>query len=381
MSDAHRKENKNMKKLTAFILSAALVLSMAGCTDSSNNSTGSNIPVASQKVNSHKDPDSSLIPGKDILTPATTEAQEFIKTQYSNYTYYSTAEEYDRSKGIRKYYEGQITNEDFKHELFESICSVLKQGELTLKREQQVTGGANPFLTMENAGGAKYTLSEGILIHNPTEEGGDSIYIFTAPHSTLYFSKDPETDEIIKALAQDGVKTDSNLVRTETVTKTQPAPSDPKAVIPQQPIAYLSIRSNFAWGQNISGTCVDTAGNVYHFDFSKTYDSSTNGKFEDSILELIYSQGAIPNEVLADVSAVRLGMAYAAKIFPNAKVKTESKMCDYGQNTLYAVVNGKAVMLYSKGDVDKTVEDEYAAKTIDCYTKAMSLSVGPAICE
>ena len=88
-----------MKKFTAFILSAALVLSMAGCTDSSNNSTGSNIPVASQKVNSHKDPDSSLIPGKDILTPATTEAQEFIKTQYSNYTYYSTAEEYDRSKG------------------------------------------------------------------------------------------------------------------------------------------------------------------------------------------------------------------------------------------------------------------------------------------
>ena len=200
-----------MKKFTVFILAAALVLSMAGCADSSKSGTESNIPVASQKIDSQIDPDSSVI---DKLTPATTEAQDFAKTRFSDYTYYSKAEEYDRSKGIRKYYEGQITNEDFKHELFESICSVLKQGELTLKREQQVTGGANPFLTMENAGGAKYTLSEGILIHNPMEEGGESVYIFTAPHSTLYFSKDPETDEIIKALAQDGVKTESNLVRT-----------------------------------------------------------------------------------------------------------------------------------------------------------------------
>ena len=367
-----------MKKFTTFILAAALVLSMAGCADSSKSGTESNIPVASQKIDSQIDPDSSVI---DKLTPATTEAQDFAKTRFSDYTYYSKAEEYDRSTGIRKYYEGQITNDDIRHELFEAICSVLKQGELTLKRGQQVTGGANPCLTMENAGGAKYTLSEGILIHNPREEGGESVYIFTAPNSTLYFSKDPETDEIIKALAQDGVKTDSNLVRTVTTKQAQPDPSPSKAVIPHKPIAFMTVRSNFAWGQNISGTCVDTAGKVYHFDFSRTYDSRSTGKFEDRILELIYSQGAIPNEVLAEVSAVRSGLTYAAKISPDAKVKTESKMCDYGQNTLYAVVNGKAVMLYSKGDVDKTVEDEYAAKTIDCYTKAMSLSVGPAICE
>ena len=45
-------------------------------------------------------------------------------------------------------------------------------------------------------------------------------------------------------------------------------------------------------------------------------------------------------------------------------------MCDYGQNTLYAVVSGKAVKLYSKGDNDEFTDDVNAKKAIECFENA-----------
>ncbi|MBQ1903451.1 MAG: hypothetical protein II168_03700, partial [Ruminococcus sp.] len=71
-----------------------------------------------------------------------------------------------------------------------------------------------------------------------------------------------------------------------------------------------------------------------------------------------------------DTYILKQGIAYAAKISPNAKFTSEHKMCDYGQNTLYAVVDGKAVMLYSKGDNDKFTDDVNAQKAIECFKKA-----------
>ena len=64
------------------------------------------------------------------------------------------------------------------------------------------------------------------------------------------------------------------------------------------------------------------------------------------------------------------GVKYAAKVSPNAKFSREHKMCDYGQDTLYAVVDGKAVKLYSKGDNDEFTDDVNAQKAIECFERA-----------
>ena len=46
-------------------------------------------------------------------------------------------------------------------------------------------------------------------------------------------------------------------------------------------------------------------------------------------------------------------------------------MFDYGQNTAYAIVDGKFVMLWSNGDNDYTVEDKYAPKATEAFNEAL----------
>ena len=53
-------------------------------------------------------------------------------------------------------------------------------------------------------------------------------------------------------------------------------------------------------------------------------------------------------------------------------------MCDYGQDSLYAVVDGKAFLLQSTGDCDKTPLDEKAKEAIKYYNKAYSGATCPA---
>ena len=51
------------------------------------------------------------------------------------------------------------------------------------------------------------------------------------------------------------------------------------------------------------------------------------------------------------------------------------KMCDYGQKTSYAVVDGKAIMLYSYGDNLRVVEDDNAKKAEELFGKALTDSL------
>ncbi|MBQ3936458.1 MAG: hypothetical protein II722_05310, partial [Ruminococcus sp.] len=89
-----------MKKSVIITIAAAMILSMAGCSDSAKGTAGKDISVASQK-----EPGSSVA---DKLTPPTTTAQEFAKGKYDDYRYFSTAEEYDSKAKVNRSYKGEI---------------------------------------------------------------------------------------------------------------------------------------------------------------------------------------------------------------------------------------------------------------------------------
>ena len=120
-----------MKKSAAMILAAAMILSMAGCSDSAKGTAGKDISVVSQK-----EPSSSV---SDKLTPPMTIAQEFAKGKYDDYRYFSTAEEYDSKAKVNRSYKGEITADEFRREIFETLCRIIGNGEMTLKDGQRAT--------------------------------------------------------------------------------------------------------------------------------------------------------------------------------------------------------------------------------------------------
>ncbi len=80
-----------MKKSVIITIAAAMILSMAGCSDSAKGTAGKDISVVSQKEpgnsaadtgSSRSDPSSK----DDRLTPAITEAEYIIKSDYNDFT-------------------------------------------------------------------------------------------------------------------------------------------------------------------------------------------------------------------------------------------------------------------------------------------------------
>lgn len=374
------------------ILAAALVLSMASCTETS---PGTNLPVVTQTPDSSvpdtslPDPDSSvndkLTPPttqKPVLTPPTTELDDITNSEFTDFTYFSKAEDYDGKTKIRRYYEGEIKDEKYTKQIFEKLSAILKNNHLTLSGEQSVSGGGNALLTFKKKNGDEYKLCKGILTYHPMEEGGEEVYMLITPHAVMYFGTDCEEETTLESLVTNGVKTEENLTKTVNPQERQTPESD--LVKPANPIAFMTVRSNAAWGFSLSGTCIDTKGIVYSFDFSKTdfQSSYTSGKsFEQRVLEYINTVGVRITGAACDTNKLKEALSYASKVDPNAKITEKYVMCDYGQNTVYAVVNGKPIMLHSKGDVEKTVKDDNAQKAITLYEKLLSSAVAPAICE
>ena len=381
-----------MKKLAAMILSAVLVLSMASCSESGG--TGANLPVVSQNADSSIADPSSSVPDSnsskpkpdssrgdpsskdDRLTPATTEIEDIIKSDYNDFTYFSKAQDYDNKTMIRKYYEGEIKDDSYKKEIFERIRTILKTNALTLTGEQSVSGGADALLTLKTKGGAEYRLCKGILTYHPMEEGGPEVFILQTPHSMYYLCPDYENSTTLESLVTAGVVTDENLVKTVLPQETPVKKG--KSVQPDNPIAFITLRSNYAWGREFHGSCVDTAGRMYTFDYSKISEGTYSGTFEERLLQLIKQNGVISTEIIYDTTQLRQAIAFAKQADPNGKFKEEYKMCDYGQDSLYAVVDGKAFLLQSTGDCDKTPLDEKAKEAIKYYNKAYSGATCPA---
>ncbi len=500
-----------MKKLAAMIVAAAMVLSMAACTDSAEGTAGTDISTVSQKV---PDPDSSRM---DKLTPPTTIAQDFAKQSFDYYRYYSSASDYDKDMRTQYYYKGEIAAEEFRQEIFDTLCRIISSGEMTLK-DGQKAGQSEPELTIEGSGGEHYVVYKCIITNNDEEAGGPSAYAFISQYGTMYFTADSEDQRIFDTDIREGVISDENLVKTDdnrsilkdkvknitdgkysdftyiggqqTVTdkenyvqkvyegeivdnvwkqkiftelcdilkngntelkgeqhvqggarniltlKTKDgeeigigegilvehpqldggakvyvlklkngtlyygASSErfdefvrcgvtqseknlvktielPKSEIkksdvkPQFPLTYIKLRTNYAHGVDINGTCTDAKGDVYSFDFSKTLPAG-KGELMDKVIKNL--ENGIANIIKPgaqlDASILEQGAKYAAMISPNAEFSCEHKMCDYGQETLYAVVDGKAVKLYSKGDNDEFTDDVNAQKAIECFRKA-----------
>jgi len=499
-----------MKKSVIITIAAAMILSMAGCSDSAKGTAGKDISVASQK-----EPGSSL---PDKLTPPMTIAQEFAKGKYDDYRYFSTAEEYDSKAKVNRSYKGEITADEFRSEIFETLCRIIGNGEttlkdgqratqsepeliiagkdgtnyvvykciitnndneaggmgayafsskggtmyftedsvdsrifdsairkgvisdknlvkkedkvpvynekilkiidanpkdltfiggkqtvndkgnyvvktyegeiednvwkskifaelcdilkqdiITLKGEQDVQGGASSILTLKGADIGEISIGKGILIGHPGEEGGSAIYVVTIKQGgQLYFGGGNKRFEEFVHNAV--IQSEENLVTTVKLPKSEIKKSDVK---PQFPLTYIKLRTNYAHGEQINGTCTDAKGDVYSFDFSKTLPAG-KGELMDKVIKNLKDGIAniIKTGAQLDASILEQGAKYAAMISPNAEFSCEHKMCDYGQVTLYAVVDGKAVKLYSKGDNDEFTDDVNAQKAIECFRKA-----------
>jgi hypothetical protein len=164
------------------------------------------------------------------------------------------------------------------------------------------------------------------------------------------------------------VQSRNTLVKIVELPRPEIKKSDVK---PQFPLTYIKLRTNYAWGEHISGICTDAKGDVYSFDFSKTLPAG-KGELMDKVIKSLEDGIAniIKTGAQLDASILEQGAKYAAMISPNAEFSCEHKMCDYGQETLYAVVDGKAVKLYSKGDNDEFTDDVNAQKAIECFRKA-----------
>ena len=375
-----------MKKFMVLILALSMTLAVSGCTQSSS---GKDLPVASQKVESKPDPDSS-VPDKltppetkrdssvvipDKLTPATTEAQDFASGDHSYYKFTSSAEKYDSAEKKRYYYKGEIADDGVKRTIFHGLARIINSSEIQPKGEQTVTGGANALITFTGKSGEEYKLCEGLLIQHPDEEGGDAIFIFRMPHSTIYLGAGYEAMQDLKNAIRDGVMTSKNLVKTSSLNNTEP---EQKELKPKD-IAYIRVYSNYAEGRVEKGFYLTVNGEYHTFDYSKIdpkENKQASETHEQWLINLICEQSPYDmKQVSLQTRYIKQALAYAAKTDPDAKVTVTHKMCDYGQKTSYAVVDGKAIMLYSYGDNQRIVEDDNAKKAEELFGKALTDSL------
>lgn len=368
-----------MKRLFAAALALALAFSMVGCAEKTDGETeADDIAAISPKDSSISDPvsDPASVPddgsGKDggsdsyeKLTPATTPWQDFLKNGYEDYTFTSQAQDYDSKTMMHRYYSGEIREDAVKKEIFEKLGSVFSGEEITLSGKQDIRFGS-VILFMESESGGQYCLRKGILVDDPMQEGGPEIYVFKAPHSLSYFKKtDPEECEELEKLIEKGVKTERNLKKN--IDESKLVFTDPVF-----PLTYISVRSNFAWGCHVGGSFVDGKGMYFRFDLSDEIEKTGSSSFADSIYDLLREgKGKITcSGVYLDKDLITKGLGYAEKIGEDTKFTEEGTMCDYGQDTLYAVIGGKLVMLHSYGDTTKTSEDENVQGAIKCFKEA-----------
>lgn len=364
-----------MKRTSVIIIAAALMLSLSGCGESSESVKAEDIiPVSQGTVSgtvtsvsvSERVSEGSVT---EICTSEVPETAEITGRKYSDFGFFAKAQDFDRETGTRSYYEGEITDDVCKQEIFDTLCGIFGQGELVLSGEQSVSGGAVPFLTMKSAEGTEFKLCKGILTYHPMEEGGDEVYILVTPYSRLCFAA--AGAEFEKLIAK-GVRTEENLVGQKV-----PENSEPDSVSPKLPLTFIQLRTNWAWGESISGYFFDSAGRMFTFDLSNSLENVPGQDLAETVCDRLEEGGAAvkPSELRADISALKTGLEYVAKIDPGANVREESVMFDYGQDTLYAVVDGKPVMLVSKGDINMTVEDENAENAIRCFSDAMQAAM------
>ena len=319
-----------------------------------------------------------VISDKNIVKKEKVESAEktidSIRTsKYSDFTFISGQQIItETSTYTRKYYKGEIKTDNYRQELFGLLNRILASEKVETAGKYQVTGGARDMLTLRSGTNDVLSISEGILVPaakkgEATVEGGPSVFIVKIKQDRLYFNTTNELREQFKGQLQLAVQTKENLIKTEDI----PRPEGKKSAYkPKFPISYIDLRTNWAWGEHINGICIDADGKIYSFDFSNSLPRG--GDLLESVVNNLKEGigNILDSGAVCDTTLLKTGVEYASKMSSDAVFTQEHKMCDYGQNTLYAVVSGKAVKLYSKGDNDEFTDDVNAKKAIECFENA-----------
>lgn len=300
--------------------------------------------------------------------------KNFIASKYSDYKYIGAEQTVNDDKNhVRKYYQGEINADSFRKEIFGQLARIFSQSSIRTEKIYSIQGRTKPILTVNKGNTELFNISEGIYVprqaaqNKTTIQGGPAVFVVKLQQDTVLYNADPAVRNKLVQLLKTGVMTAENLYKQEEIPEM--TKSDVK---PKMPVTYIMLRTNFAWDQHISGRCIDANGRYYNFDFSKSITYGSDDLIGSVFENLKNGIAKITDSgVNCDTALLKQGVEYAAKMDPNAKFTSEHKMCDYGQNTLYAYVNGKLVKLYSKGDNDEFTDDENAKKAIECYEAAL----------
>lgn len=316
--------------------------------------------------------------GGERLTPAPTTIDDLVNYRITSFEYSAKVIKENREAERRSYYEGKIDNFTVKKEIFNTICKFIKTRriddddvEKKLPTGHRCTIENKPVVTLTNIDGGEFKLYKGTLPAPSSNSSPQPVWVIISPNGKRnYFTYDEQDAKLLTEVVQQGVCIRKNFIRDEYSGNKTP---DPSKKLTANDLAYISVRTNYAEGTHIAGYYVSKKGNVYNFNFSEI-ESEKDLPFQQWLIRQIeiHSQTADAMRTI-DVKTINKGLGYAAKIDPNAKVTTENKMFDYGQNTAYAIVDGKFVMLWSKGDNDCKVEDKNADKAAEAFNEALSV--------
>lgn len=313
--------------------------------------------------------------GGEKLTPAPTTINDLVNYRITSFEYSAKFIKENREAERRSCYEGKVDSFSIKKDIFNTICKIINTQKIDnddvakkLPTGQKCATEKEPVVTLTNAAGGEFNLYKGTAYAASNNSSGQPVWVIISPNGKRdFFTYDEQQAKQLNDLVQQGVCRTENFIKDEYSGSKTP---DPSKKLTAKDLAYINLRTNYAEGTHITGYYVSKNGELFRFDFSELERKYTD--FNDWLLKQIeiHSQTADP-ACTVDVNALNKGLEYAAKIDPNAKVTEENKMFDYGQNTAYAIVDGKFVMLWSKGDNDVTVEDKNVPKATEAFNEAV----------
>ena len=312
--------------------------------------------------------------GGEKLTPAPTTIDNLANYRITSFEYSAKVIKEIPAAERRSCYEGKIDDFSVKKNIFNAIRNLITTKKIDDVAKKLPTGTkcaleSEPVVTLTNIDGGEFKLYKGTCYAASNNSSGQPVWVILTPNGKKnYFEYDEQEMKMLTELVQSGVCTPKNYIKDEYSGSKTP---DPSKKLTAKDLAYISVRTNYAEVSHIAGYYVSKKGELFDFNFSDI-EGSGRMPFQQWLVKQIeiHSQTADP-ACTVDVNALNKGLEYAAKIDPNAKVTKENKMFDYGQNTAYAIVDGKFVMLWSNGDNDYTVEDKYAPKATEAFNEAL----------
>ncbi|MBR6044558.1 MAG: hypothetical protein IKP47_02865 [Ruminococcus sp.] len=357
-----------MKK-AAFILAAVMLLSLSACADKTSGKA-EDIPALTQvegKLDPPESPDPvEGDPPEEKLTPAETLVDHLRHCDPLSIEYSGESENYDSEHNATLYYSGIIRDDEIRRSVFDFVCRVTAQDDLIPAADGCVLTDTENILTMKTDTGYRFRFGEGILTGSAGDDGGLPVFILTDPDGSSSCCKAVLNDkqELYDLVAR-GIEVNENLVQILEHGDSR-SELGLYEVSGLDDIAFISYYCNAAWGFCLRGSYVDKNGNVYEFDLSDVGFEGLAGPIQENLAQMISKNYAEAKPVrTVDPSIIAAAYEYASLVDRDAEVTSEHVMCDYGQNTLYAVVDGCMIMLRSTGDVTKTVLDENADKALE----------------